>query len=72
MGASILLEPFRRVRGALRQRLGMVFQQYNLFPHMSVLANVTAGPLYVLDWPRAEAEKAARELLAKVPGLLED
>ena len=51
---------------ALRRRLGMVFQQFHLFPHMSVLHNVTAGPMYVLGRPRAEAEKDARELLARV------
>src|SRR5262249_25092968 len=51
---------------ALRRRLGMVFQSFNLFPHMSVLDNVTAGPVHVLGRPRPEAEKAARELLARV------
>jgi len=51
---------------ALRRRLGMVFQQFHLFPHMSVLENVTAGPRYSLNRPRAEAEKEARELLARV------
>ncbi len=55
---------------ALRRRLGMVFQQFHLFPHMSVLENVTAGPLYSLHRPRAEAEKEARDLLARV-GLAE-
>jgi ABC-type polar amino acid transport system ATPase subunit len=51
---------------ALRRRLGMVFQQFHLFPHMSVLQNVTAGPIYALGRPRDEAEKEARELLARV------
>jgi ABC-type polar amino acid transport system ATPase subunit len=51
---------------ALRRRLGMVFQQFHLFPHMSALQNVAAGPLYVLGRPRAEAEKEARELLGRV------
>jgi ABC-type polar amino acid transport system ATPase subunit len=51
---------------ALRRRLGMVFQQFHLFPHMSVLENVTAGPLYSLGRPRAEAETVARQLLARV------
>ncbi len=51
---------------ALRRRLGMVFQQFNLFPHMSVLENVTAGPIYVLKRSRAEAEKDARALLGRV------
>jgi ABC-type polar amino acid transport system ATPase subunit len=55
---------------ALRRRLGMVFQQFHLFPHMSALENVTAGPVYVLCRAREEAEKEARQLLARV-GLAE-
>jgi ABC-type polar amino acid transport system ATPase subunit len=51
---------------ALRRRLGMVFQQFHLFPHLSVLQNVTAGPVYALGRPREEAEKEARQLLARV------
>jgi ABC-type polar amino acid transport system ATPase subunit len=50
----------------LRRRVGMVFQQFNLFPHMSVLGNVMAGPRFVLGQPRAEAEVAARGLLERV------
>jgi len=55
---------------ALRRRVGMVFQQFNLFPHMSVLDNVLSGPLYVLKQTRDEAEPEARQLLARV-GLAE-
>jgi ABC-type polar amino acid transport system ATPase subunit len=51
---------------ALRRRLGMVFQQFHLFPHMSALENVAAGPRFALGRPRAEAEQEARELLARV------
>ena len=47
----------------LRRRVGMVFQQFNLFPHMNVLENVLAGPLYVLGRSRDECEAEARELL---------
>jgi ABC-type polar amino acid transport system ATPase subunit len=48
----------------------MVFQQFNLFPHMTVLENVLAGPLYALNRSRPECEAEARELLARV-GLAE-
>ena len=50
----------------IRSRLAMVFQSFNLWAHMSVLDNVTAGPRHVLKQPKAEAEERARALLAKV------
>jgi glutamate transport system ATP-binding protein len=50
----------------LRSDVGMVFQQFNLFSHMSILENVTLGPTKVRGKPRAEAEKRARELLERV------
>ena len=50
----------------LRQKMGMVFQHFNLFPHLSILDNMTLGPRKLLGMPKAEAEKNAKELLAKV------
>ena len=49
-----------------RQRMGMVFQQFNLFPHMTVLKNMTIGPMKLRKQPRAEAEAKAMELLERV------
>jgi len=50
----------------LRKHVGMVFQGFNLFPHLSVLGNVTVGPRKLLGLSRAEADKRARVLLEKV------
>ncbi len=49
-----------------RQKMGMVFQHFNLFPHMTILRNMTLAPTKLLKMPKAEAEKKARELLARV------
>ena len=49
-----------------RQKMGMVFQQFNLFPHMSILENLTCAPMMLKKIPREEAEKKAMELLARV------
>ncbi|AXP06462.1 MULTISPECIES: L-cystine ABC transporter ATP-binding protein TcyN [Pseudomonas] len=50
----------------LRQQVGFVFQNFNLFPHRTALENVIEGPLVVKKTPRAEAEALGRKLLAKV------
>jgi ABC-type polar amino acid transport system ATPase subunit len=55
----------RRVK-QLRRGVGMVFQHFYLFPHLSVLGNVTEAPVHVLRRPRAEAEARALELLETV------
>ncbi|MEZ5100916.1 MAG: amino acid ABC transporter ATP-binding protein [Thermoleophilia bacterium] len=52
-------------RDAVRRRIGIVFQSFNLFPHMTVLRNVTLGPTRVLGIPRARAEEEARALLER-------
>ncbi|WP_105385148.1 amino acid ABC transporter ATP-binding protein [Neorhizobium alkalisoli] len=50
----------------LRHRVGMVFQQYNLFPHKTVLENVAMAPIQVLKQPRRQVEDRARKLLAEM------
>ena len=55
---------------SVRQRMGMVFQQFNLFPHMNILKNLTIGPIELQKRSREEAEAYAMELLHKV-GLAE-
>jgi len=53
-------------KNKVRQRLGMVFQSFNLFPNMTALGNVTLAPMKVLKLKKAEAEKAGTELLTRV------
>src|SRR5699024_12349756 len=50
----------------LRSQVGMVFQHFNLFPHKTVLENITLGPIKVKKETKADAEKHAHELLEKV------
>jgi polar amino acid transport system ATP-binding protein len=54
----------------IRRRIGIVYQSFNLFPHMTVLRNITLAPREALGTSRAEAEKNARDLLARF-GLLD-
>ena len=54
----------------LRQKIGMVFQSYELFPHLTVLDNITLAPVKVQKRDKAEAQKEAMELLARVENIL--
>ena len=58
--------PADRELASFRARTGMVFQLFNLFPHMTALENVSAGPLYVKKTPSSEAKQQAMALLDKV------
>ena len=51
---------------AIRRDVGMVFQHFNLFPHLTVLENLTLGPIWVLKTPKAEAEARAMKYLERV------
>ncbi|MFF3026249.1 amino acid ABC transporter ATP-binding protein [Microbacterium sp. NPDC057944] len=61
-----LVETGDRQTSRVRRRMGMVFQQFNLFPHLTALENVTIGPIRVLKEPRRDAEQHARALLDRV------
>jgi polar amino acid transport system ATP-binding protein len=65
LGGVELTDP-RLDADAARRRIGIVFQAYNLFPHMSVLDNITLAPRRVHRVPRREAEDRARELLQRL------
>ena len=51
---------------AIRQEIGMVFQAFNLFPHLTVLSNITLAPLQVRKWTKEQAEESAMKLLDRV------
>ncbi len=51
---------------AIRSEVGMVFQQFNLFPHLKVIDNITLAPIWVRKWKKEKAEQVAMELLERV------
>ena len=51
---------------AVRREGGMVFQQFNLFPHLTILRNITLAPIHVRKWPAEKADSVARALLERV------
>jgi general L-amino acid transport system ATP-binding protein len=51
---------------AIREETGMVFQQFNLFPHLTILQNITLAPIWVRKWPKKKAEEIAMQLLERV------
>jgi general L-amino acid transport system ATP-binding protein len=55
---------------AIRREVGMVFQQFNLFPHLTVLQNITLSPIWVRKWSKVKAKEVAMQLLERV-GILE-
>ncbi len=61
-----LVEDSEKNISHMRSEIGMVFQRFNLFPHMTALENVMEAPMQVKHIPREQAEARARELLAKV------
>jgi general L-amino acid transport system ATP-binding protein len=51
---------------AIRSEIGMVFQSFNLFPHLTVLQNISLAPIWVRKWPKSKAEERAYQLLERV------
>lgn len=66
MEGNKLREADERTLSSIRRKMGMVFQSFNLFPHMNVLRNLTDAPISVLGLSRKEAEDRAKALLQKV------
>ena len=63
---GIIVEEDSKDLQRLRQEVGMVFQQFNLFPHLTILENLTIGPMKVQKISKAEAEERARKYLERV------
>ncbi len=65
VNGTALTNDLRKI-GEIRRETGMVFQQFNLFPHLTVLDNIILAPRQVRRWPRAKAVKVATEMLERV------
>jgi general L-amino acid transport system ATP-binding protein len=65
VGGVELTQDIRRI-DEVRRDVGMVFQQFNLFPHLTILENCTLAPIWVKKMPKREAEEFAMQLLARV------
>jgi general L-amino acid transport system ATP-binding protein len=63
---GVELTPRTKDIHAIRQEIGMVFQQFNLFPHLTALENINLGPIRVRSWPKEKAEKVGIQLLERV------
>ncbi|MFN2189272.1 MAG: amino acid ABC transporter ATP-binding protein [Candidatus Promineifilaceae bacterium] len=65
IGGIELTHDIRNIE-AIRSEVGMVFQQFNLFPHLTAIQNITLGPIWVRRLPKKEADERAMELLERV------
>ncbi len=65
-GGEIIIDGERIVKGGKNPKVGMVFQSYDLFPHLNVLDNITLAPRKVLKRDKAQVKEEARELLRRV------
>jgi polar amino acid transport system ATP-binding protein len=65
VGDTVVNDPATDLR-KLRQQVGIVFQSYNLFPHLSVERNITLAPTVIKKMPQGEARKLAEDVLARV------
>jgi len=63
---GVLLDKNLKNIDHIRKEVGMVFQDFNLFPHLTILENLTLGPIWVRDMPKLEAEKTAMMYLERV------
>ena len=64
--ANAEIDGSREAMNVIRQNVGMVFQQFNLFPHLTVLENLTLGPMRVRNMPKSEAVSLAMKFLERV------